>query len=187
MKFTKLLLTLIFTFLFIIESVPAQAFFEGWDATQDKTAVHDSYNAGASEAKLIKNKFPTEPLPSNGRIIDYTIENGQIKGVNGQRNLDFVVDSEGKLILGKKHHTLGNGQDVLGAGQLKLDGQGRIRRIDNLSGHYQPTVNEALNYPELFKQNGLNVKNAWLELYDIKVDSAGWVENYVKAVSKKIK
>jgi hypothetical protein len=144
-------------------------------------------NSGASEAKLIKNKFPTEPLPSNGRIIDYTIENGQIKGVNGQRNLDFVVDSEGKLILGKKHHTLGNGQDVLGAGQLKLDGQGRIRRIDNLSGHYQPTVNEALNYPELFKQNGLNVKNAWLELYDIKVDSAGWVENYVKAVSKKIK
>lgn len=49
MKFTKLLLTLIFTFLFIIQVVPAQAFFEGWEATQDKTAVHDFYNAVESE------------------------------------------------------------------------------------------------------------------------------------------
>lgn len=47
MKLTKLLLTLIFTFLFIIQAVPAQAFFEGWETTQDKTAVHEFYNAGA--------------------------------------------------------------------------------------------------------------------------------------------
>lgn len=53
MKFTKLLLTLIFTFLFIIEAVPAQAFFEGREATQDKTAVHNFYNAGAGGVKSV--------------------------------------------------------------------------------------------------------------------------------------
>lgn len=120
-------------------------------------------------------------------MIDYTIEDGTIKGLNGQRNVDFVIDSEGNLNIGSKHHYLGNAEDVKAVGQLKLDGQGRIRRIDNLSGHYRPTVDEAMNYPELFKQNGLNIKNSWLELYDIKVNADGFVESVNKAVSKKIK
>jgi RHS repeat-associated protein len=142
---------------------------------------------GTADAKLITNKFPDELLPANGRAIDYTIENGKINGLNGQRNVDFVIDSNGELKIGSKHHYLGNAEDVKAGGQLKLDGQGRIRRIDNLSGHYRPTVDEAMNYPELFRQNGLNVKNSWLELYDIKVDADGFVESVNKAVSKKIK
>ncbi|MGJ7923238.1 hypothetical protein [Neobacillus sp. LXY-4] len=110
-----------------------------------------------------------------------------IKGLNGQRNVDFVINNNGKLNIGNKHHYLGNAQDVKVAGQLKLDGQGRIRRIDNLSGRYRPTVDEAMNYPELFRQNGLNIKNSWLELYGIKVVESGFVESINKAVSKKIK
>lgn len=120
-------------------------------------------------------------------MIDYTIEDGMFKGLNGQRDVDFVIDSSGELKIGSKHHYLGNAEDVQAAGQLKLDGQGRVRRIDNLSGHYRPTVNESMNYPELFRQNGLNIKNSWLELYNIKVDADGLVENYVKVVSQKIK
>lgn len=142
---------------------------------------------GVSKPKLIKNKFPDEALPNNGEIINYTVQDGKIQGLNGLREVDFVVDSNGKLIIGNKHHYLGNSKDVQAAGQLKLDGEGRIRRIDNKSGHYRPTPNEALNYPELFKQNGLNVKNSWFELYDIKVDGDGFIEDIIRVSSQKLK
>ncbi len=141
---------------------------------------------GTGEFNLIKNKFPSEALPKDGRIASYNIENGKITGLNGQRNLDFVIDTDGNLVLGKRHHTLGNRKDVLGAGQIKLDGHGQLRRIDNLSGHYRPTVPEAMNYPELFEKAGVRTKNAWLELYDMKISPDGFVEGIEKVVAKKI-
>lgn len=63
-------------------------------------------------------------MPSDGKIIDYYIENGRIKGIEGLNNVDFVITTDNKLIIGNKHHYLGNGQDVLVAGQLKINGQG---------------------------------------------------------------
>lgn len=91
-------------------------------------------------SNFIKNKFPDEALPSDGKILNHFIEDGKIKGINGQRRVDFVINKEGNLVLGKKHQLLGNADDVMAAGQLKIDGQGMIRRIDNSSGHYRPTV-----------------------------------------------
>ena len=53
---------------------------------------------------------------------------------------DIVGDIPG----GSKHHYLGNVEDVVAAGQIKIKGQGAIKRIDDLSGHYQPTLNQAI-------------------------------------------
>ena len=138
-------------------------------------------------SNFIKNKFPDEALPSDGKILNHFIEDGKIKGINGQRRVDFVINKEGNLVLGKKHQLLGNADDVMAAGQLKIDGQGMIRRIDNSSGHYRPTVEEALKYPELFENAGLNLDKAWLDIDSFKIDEWGNVIEKMKEVHRKIK
>lgn len=135
----------------------------------------------------IANKFPNEAMPSDGKIFDYYIENGRIKGIEGRNNVDFVITTDNNLIIGNKHHYLGNGQDVLAAGQLKINGQGQIKRIDNLSGHYRPTVDEAMGYQALFENLGLDLNNTWLEYYRFEVDAddgliVGKYLEYVKMV-----
>ena len=42
------------------------------------------------------------------------------------------------------------------AGTMKVNSQGNIRSIINESGHYQPTVEQALNYPDISRKAGLN-------------------------------
>jgi hypothetical protein len=39
----------------------------------------------------------------------------------------------------------------MAAGTMKINKQGYIRRISNASGHYQPTVAEALSFPHKLK------------------------------------
>ena len=87
--------------------------------------------------------------------------------------MDFVVTQDGRLVIGEKHHFLGNAEDVLAAGQLRLNGLGQIRRIDNLSGHYRPTLDESLNFPEVLKTSGLDISGATLNGYRIPVTSDG--------------
>lgn len=70
--------------------------------------------------------------------------------------------------------------NVLAAGQIKLNGLGYIRRIDNLSGHYRPTVDEAMRYQELFEEQGLELNNTWLEYYRIVFDEQGNVIDTIK-------
>ena len=132
----------------------------------------------------ISNKFPNEAMPSDGKIIDYYIENGKIKGIEGLNKVDFVITTDNKLIIGNKHHYLGNGQDVLAAGQLKINGQGQIKRIDNLSGHYRPTVDEAMGYQSLFEGLELDLNKTWLIYDKFDIDADGMVvdtyTDYVK-------
>ena len=134
-------------------------------------------------SNIIKNKFPDEALPSDGKILNHFIEDGKIKGINGQRRVDFVINRDGNLVIGKKHQLLGNADDVMAAGQLKIDGQGMIRRIDNSSGHYRPTVEESLNYPQLFEKAGLNLDKSWLDIDSFKIDELGNVIEKVKKSS----
>ncbi|MDO4879801.1 MAG: RHS repeat-associated core domain-containing protein [Capnocytophaga sp.] len=122
------------------------------------------------EERVITNKFPEEELPTNGRITSFDIIDGKIKNVNGEREFDFIITKENKLVIGKKHHFLGNREDVLAAGQLKLNGQGQIRRIDNLSGHYRPTVLESSQFPDIFKKMGLNIKGATFIVWEFKIN-----------------
>lgn len=139
----------------------------------------------AAPIQKIPNKFPNEAMPLDGKIIPYQIVDGNIKGVNGRKQFDFVIDDKGKLLIGNKHHLLGSGQPVQAAGQLRLNGQGQIRQIDNLSGHYQPSVAETANYPQLLENAGLKVKGATIVSHSISTNPSGMVTG-IKVVSSQV-
>ena len=71
---------------------------------------------------------------------------------------------DGNLHIGRGHSYLAGGNPVQAAGQLKVNAQGYIRLIVNDSGHYQPSVTEALNYPEILRNVGLNMDNEWIRI-----------------------
>ena len=72
---------------------------------------------------------------------------------------------------------------------MKINGQGQIKRIDNLSGYYRPIVDEAMRYQSLFENLGLDLNKTWLEYYRIDIDSDGMVVNtsldYIKMLGGK--
>lgn len=70
----------------------------------------------------------------------------------------------------------GQWKSVQAAGQLKVNSQGYVRRIDNLSGHYSPNVEQGKLFPGVLNKAGIETKNAWLELYDINIASSGYAD-----------
>ncbi|MDK2127017.1 hypothetical protein [Parachitinimonas caeni] len=138
----------------------------------------------------MSNKFPTEALNPNGKIF------GIARSVDGRiaidrpnlpKDVDFVITSNGQLVLGQKHTTLANNADVLAAGQMKLSGKGDIRLIDNLSGHYRPTVAEGLRVPELLNEMGFKTNGAYLKLYEFTLDADGFVTNSTLNINRQLK
>jgi len=135
--------------------------------------------------RFITNKFPNEELPSDGKVIPHKIVDGKIKVPNGLREFDFVVNKGGKLIVGKRHHLLGDRQDVQAAGTMKLQirNNWKLLRIDNLSGHYMPTVEETELFPDILRNAGVEVKGATLEISTIV--NVGKIST-LKVVSRKV-
>lgn len=131
--------------------------------------------------QVIENKYPDDDLPTDGEIWGIArFENGRIKPLEGKGDTftpDFVINLKGELILGKKHHFLGNRSSVLAAGTLKVVG-GKIKRISNDSGHYLPTLDQAENFPDLFKKLGADLTNTALNI--IYVDNAGKLDDLTK-------
>ena len=121
----------------------------------------------------INNKFPDDDQV--GRQFDYTIDNGRIHIENGIQNADFIIDMDGNLKLGRGHSYLANGGNVQAAGTIKVNSQGRIRLITNESGHFQPTVSEALNYPTVFGNIGLDVNNSWIRIGEFTTSKSNYV------------
>ncbi len=53
----------------------------------------------------------------------------------------FVVDANGRLIVGFGHHLISGGHPVGAAGQLHIDETGRVSEVNlNFSGHYRPPL-----------------------------------------------
>ena len=127
-----------------------------------------------NEIQTIHNRFPNEI--QSGRRFNYSIDNGKIYLENGIQEVDFVIDMDGNLHLGRGHSFLANGKNVQAAGQLKVNSQGYVRRIDNLSGHYSPNVEQGKLFPSVLNKAGIETKNAWLELYDINITSFGYAD-----------
>jgi hypothetical protein len=123
--------------------------------------------------QTINNKFPNSN--QTGKRFNYTIENGKIRTEHGVRNVDFVVDMNGKLHIGRGHSFLANGQPVQAAGTLKLNGQGQVMGITNGSGHFQPTAAQAGNFPQIMNNAGVNTSGAWLTKYNIVTTPSGYV------------
>jgi RHS repeat-associated protein len=79
---------------------------------------------------------------------------------------DFVVTNEGKLVVGNGHYNLSGGaSSVKAAGQIQLY-KGKVMNINNSSGHYMPSIEEAKNFGNILKEAGANVSGAKLNLYD---------------------
>lgn len=84
---------------------------------------------------------------------------------------------DGNLHIGRGHSYLANGNLVQAAGTMKVNTQGYIRLITNESGYYQPTVTQAMNYPDIFRNAGLIVDNAWIRMSDFSTPMSNYVIN----------
>lgn len=85
------------------------------------------------------------------------------------------MDIDGNIHIGRGHSYLANGNPVQAAGTMKVNSQGYIRYIINDSGHYQPTVSEAMNYLDIFENAGLNVDNTWIRIDNFTSSSSNYV------------
>jgi RHS repeat-associated protein len=135
---------------------------------------------GLSECPpLITNKFPGEPLDPKGKIYGEATPTSDgrvsINRANLPRDVDYVITADKRLVIGSKHTTLANREDVLAAGQMKLSGNGTIRRIDNSSGHYRPSVGEGSRTPGLLNEMGYKTSGSKFELREFSVDQDGFV------------
>lgn len=82
--------------------------------------------------KLFKNKFPKDIID-----VQKIVPNERLSGISG--NFNYIVNADGKLIVGRSGHTsLSKGLDVMAAGEVQLY-NGKIKWLDNFSGHYQPS------------------------------------------------
>ncbi|WP_078552275.1 hypothetical protein [Bacillus alkalicellulosilyticus] len=135
----------------------------------------------------INNRFPDDV--QTGKEFSFNIENGYLKNTNGLTEVDFVVDMNGKLHIGRGHSFLANGESLQSAGKLKINGQGQVRSMSNLSGHYTPSIEQARLFPQILEQSGIRTKNAWHEIYAIETTTSGYVNinQLVKISSSKIK
>ncbi|RAJ03561.1 WXG100 family type VII secretion target [Paenibacillus pabuli] len=137
--------------------------------------------------QIIENRYPNEI--QQGKSFDYVLKNGQVKIRDGIKEVDFVIDVDGNLNVGRGHSHLANGADVQAAGKLKVDANGNVRRITNESGHYTPTTEQAKKYEQIFNTAGIKTENAWLEIYQLEVTRSGYVDigKLKKVYSTKLK
>lgn len=130
--------------------------------------------------EYISNKFKDEK--QYGKKYEFKIEDGKIVINDGINYMNFVVindieNNNFQLILGNGHAFLADGQDVLAAGSIKINSQGYIRQINNLSGHYRPEIKQAINYPDIFKKLNLKIDNAYLQIYKFESSKSKYITN----------
>lgn len=84
------------------------------------------------QLRLFRNRYPLDPID-----IPRIVPTSQLSRISG--NFNYVITQDGRLIVGRSAHTsLTGGAQVRAAGEVQLF-NGRIKWIDNASGHYRPT------------------------------------------------
>lgn len=141
---------------------------------RDKGTGNSVAPVSRQPVQIIQNRYPNEI--QQGKTFEYVLENGQVKIRDGIKEVDFIIDINGNLKVGRGHSHLANEADVQAAGKLKVDASGNVRKITNESGHYTPTVEQAKNYEQIFNSAGIKTKNAWLEIYQLELTSNGYVD-----------
>ena len=127
----------------------------------------------SASVQTIINKFSNDK--QTGKRFNYTMKNGRIHIENGIQTVDFVIDMKGNLHIGRGHSYLASGSSVQAAGTMQVNSQGYIRLITNESGHFQPTTIQAMNYPTVFRNIGLNVNNTWIKIGEFKTSMSNYV------------
>lgn len=132
-------------------------------------------SSSGSSVQTISNKFPNDNQA--GKKFKYTTENGRIYIENGIQHADFVIDMNGNIHIGRGHSYLAGGSSVQAAGTMKVNSQGYVRLITNMSGHFQPNTVQAIKYPTIFKNIGLNIDNAWIRIGEFETSMSNYVIN----------
>ncbi len=125
-----------------------------------------------SNGSLIKNKFHDV---QSGKEYDYTRKDNKIYLKDGINNANFIVDKNGNLHIGNGHSYMAHGDAVQAAGTLKINSSGHIRRVTNLSGHYQPTVSETVRYLDQMHNGGYITEKTWVDIYSFDKTKSGYV------------
>ncbi len=113
--------------------------------------------------QLFENKFPQDKLD---RVDIFNVR--ALQTYTGK--LNYVVKKDGRLVVGKNRDTpggghidLANGEPVQAGGEVHLV-HGRIRYIDNSSGHYLPHGPRARYAAEkAFREIGFDVEGKYIE------------------------
>lgn len=95
---------------------------------------------------------------------------------DGIKEVDFIVDMDGNLHIGRGHSFLAGGGDVQAAGTIKVNSEGFVRNITNASGHYAPTLEQGKLFPDILNSMEIRTTNAWLELGDYYFTPSGYVD-----------
>ena len=114
-------------------------------------------------APSFPNQFPDHPTGVPTLISDTKLTQGAGK-------YNYVVLEDGQLVIGRKfngvgggHIDLANGKPVIAAGEVKIL-SGKVKYIDNTSGHYEPSGRAAQAAAEnAFSQKGFDVTGKYVE------------------------
>ncbi|MES2076269.1 MAG: DUF4150 domain-containing protein [Pseudomonadota bacterium] len=107
----------------------------------DGVKIAGANSTAAAERVLFENKFPLDKI-GDPKIVPPQA----LKTMSG--NLNYVVLEDGRLVVGKSPHTsLSNNTSVQAAGEIQLH-NGKVKWLDNASGHYQPTGQHIQNTAE---------------------------------------
>jgi hypothetical protein len=109
---------------------------------------------------LVKHSNDLQP---RGVKYDFIIENGSIStpGRKAEGFVDFVITKQGELRLGRGHHKLASDgkDDLIGAGEVFINSNGKIDLINNNSGHYRPNQSQLFQQSAILKESGLTNPN----------------------------
>jgi filamentous hemagglutinin len=123
----------------------------------------------SSNSGLFSNKYPNHEIGNPLQVLTPS----QVANQSFSRRLNYVVLEDGTLIMGRQkrdvigggHIDLASGKDVLAAGEVKFV-DGKIRYIDNSSGHYLPSGKVARDAAlNAFQDAGLGGRGLYVEKY----------------------
>ncbi|MHA7831416.1 MAG: hypothetical protein ACX93O_09965 [Flagellimonas sp.] len=120
-------------------------------------------NVAWNSFSRIKMKIPSVDINGwlMGKYIDGELQ--VIGNTNVAQKWDYIVKTDGQILVGRKHSWLSQGEDVLAAGELKFN-NGKLVEINNASGHYMPSTDEASNFLRIFREAGVKVEDATLTI-----------------------
>ncbi|WP_170123092.1 hypothetical protein [Lachnotalea glycerini] len=70
---------------------------------------------------------------------------------------------------------MANGNEVQAAGMMKVNSKGYVRCISGESGHYQPTVAQIKNYPQVIENIGVNTDGSWIRISEFETSMSNYV------------
>lgn len=119
------------------------------------------HEAGTLDGNSVQHALWDAPTARNAELI-YT------KSSDGK--FTFSPRPKGRGRGGRRatlpHSMLGKGQPVIGAGECETDAEGKIKRADNFSGHYQPNEKNLKKTKENFEKQGLAAGGAKFQVFD---------------------